>query len=266
MVTAQPLSSLYLTGFTLHTRASYFAQYGKPAPPADPTRRAKAWVGNGTFYFLEYAAGVTMPAVKQETVAVSENLPNLAGSGPFPAYVIAASGAYTLLNNVRTGLYNPLYLSLQTDAQTLMSALGGTDLIDASVGVLDYDPTELRREWEFTDAKGVMINVGAMLFVQNMAGVGSPGHWDQSGTVPIWVSDSTAPDPTQNPWGAPCRALNANESIGGGTLGIPALLVDDGQPAAGSTTPANGDGSFTAQDRQNLGTILQIVEELATKT
>ncbi len=260
MVTAQPISLLYLTGFTLYTRASYFAQFGKPAPPPDPTRRGKAWVGNGTFFFLEGSA------LKQETIAPSDNLPNLDGAGPFPPYVIAPSGAYTLLNNQRTGQYNPLYLSLQADAQALMSRLGGTNLVDASVGVLDYDPTEQRREWEFTDSKGILVNAGALLFIQNMQGVGAPGHWDQTNPVPVWVPDNPTIDQSQPPLGPPCRALAANESIGPGTLGVPALMVDDGQPAPGASTSAPVTGGFTDQDRQNLATVLQIVEQLAQKT
>jgi hypothetical protein len=256
MVTAQPITKLYLTGYTLYTRASYFAQFGKPAPPADPSRPAKAWVGSGTFNFLQ-----GMALVKQ-VVPPSENLPNLDGSGPFPPYVIAPSGAYTVLNNERTGQYNALYLSLQADAQALMSQLGGSGLVDVSVGVLDYDPGEQRREWEFADSKGVLVNAGAMLFIRNMQGIGAPGHWDQSGNVPVWVSDKPAINPAFTPLGPPCRALLPNESIAPGTLGVPALMVDNGQ--ADPSTPAAG-GSFNAQDRQTLNTVLQIVEQIAQK-
>lgn len=260
MITAKPIATLQLTGFDAYTRASYFAKFGKPAPPADPARRPKNWLGSGTFSFLESMA------LKPETVPASENLPNLDGSGPFPAYVIAPSGAFSTSNGVRTTQYNALYLSLQADAQALMTQLGGSGLFDAGASQfspLDYDPSELRREWEFTDAKGVEVNAGALLFIRNMQGVGSPGHWDQSGPVPAWVADHPALDPAQAPWGPPMRALLPNESIGPtGLFGQATLLVDDGQ--ANPSTPATG-GGFTDQDRQNLGMVLTIVEQLATK-
>lgn len=265
MITSQPIQALQLTGYDMYTRASYLTKFGKPAPPADPSRRAKAWIGYGTFWFLESTGPIVF---KQETVPVSENLPNIEGAGPFAAYVIAPSGAWQMQGGVRTSVYNPLYLSLQSDAQALMTQLGGSKLIDNGANQflpLSYDPTEQRREWEFTDQQGIVVNVGALLFIRNMMGAGAPGHWDQSGTTPTWVADSPKPDFTQPVWSAPCRALAANESIQPtGVFGFPSLMVDDGKTDP-TSTPAAG-GSFTDQDRQDLAMILSIVEQLAQKS
>lgn len=263
--TSKNPSELQLSGFTIYDRASYFAQFGKPAPPCDPGRRAKAWIGNGTFWFLE---SMTAPIVfKQETIPASDNLPNIEGAGPFSPYVIAPSGAWSTLNGTRTTQYNPLYLSLQADAQELMAQLGGSGLVDEGSGgsaPLSYDPTEQRREWGFLDNKGVMINAGALLFIRNMQGVGAPGHWDQSGAVPTWVPDNPVPDSTRPPLGPPCRALAQNESLQPtGIFGMATLIVDDGQPDANST-PASG-GSYTQQDRDRDNLVLELLQQLAQK-
>jgi len=187
MSTNKAITTLQLPGFSIYTRASYFAAFGKPAPPADPTKRAKAWIGSGTFSFLQGMALVV------QTVPTSENDVNIEGSGPYPAYVLAPTKASP---NGANGLpYNPLYLSLQSDAQALMQTLGGSNLADEGAnGILTYPADEPRREWEFDMPNGVKINAGAMIFIRNMGGVGSPGHWNTAGASPIWV-----PDPAKTP-------------------------------------------------------------------
>lgn len=274
MTSPQPLSNLQLSGFTMYTRASYFAQFGKPAPPCDPARASKQWIGNGTFWFLE---SINAPIVfKQETIAPADNLPNLEGVGPYPAYSIAPTGTFQPNpGGSPTEIpVNPLFLSLQQDAQALMAQLGGSNLVDdGSIRprVLSYPANEQRRKWDFTTAKGVYVNAGALLFMMNAHGVGAPGHWDQSGESPAWVADNPVPNASLPTLGAPCRALAANESIEPtGIFGFATLLVDDGKPAPGGNTAA--DPSFTPADRaqlasvaENVTTILAMVEQLATK-
>lgn len=269
MVKIESIASLQLTGFEMFTRESYFQKFGKPAPPCDPSRRAKSWIGYGTFWFLENGK------LGQETVPANENLPNIEGAGPFEKYTIAPSGAWSTLNGQRTTRYNPLYLSLQDDAQALMMQLGGSGLFDAGVAnpndPLSYDETENRREWEFTDARGVVVNVGSLLFLRNMQGVGTAGHWTQSGPVPIWVTDHPVPDSSRPPWSAPCRALAANEKIGPPDFsGLPTVLLDDGQ--ADPNAPTSSGGGFTQGDRnqlatvaQDVATMLQLLQTLAQK-
>lgn len=268
--TSKNPSELQLSGFPIYTRASYLALFGMPAPPCDPTRRGKAWIGNGTFWFLE---SVTTPIVfKQETIPPSDDLPNLEGVGPYPAYVVAPTSAFSDIKggNPEIQPENPLFLSLQQDAQALMEELGGSSLIDQGITPpqnVTYPANEQRRKWVFTDKQGVPVNVGTLLFARNMNGVGSPGHWDQSGAVPVWVADN--PTAQMPALGAPCRALAANESLQPtGIFGFATLIVDDGQPAPG-TLGATADPSFTPADRQQLaslaesvGAILAIVEQL----
>lgn len=272
--TSESPTVLQLSGFTMYTRASYFAQFGKPAPPCDPARASKQWIGNGTFWFLE---SLTAPIVfKQETIPPSDHLPNLPGVGPYPAYVLAPTATFQPNpGGSPTEIpLNPLFLSLQADAQALMDQLGATGLTDdgtAAPRLLSYDPTDQRRKWDFTTAKGVYINAGALLFMRNAQGVGAPGHWDQSGPTPTWVADSPAPNPALPTLGPPCRALAANESLQAtGIFGFATLIVDDGQPAPAPPSPG---GSFTVADRQQLNavaesvqTILSLVEQLAQKT
>lgn len=263
--TAKNVSELQLTGFTIYTRASYLAKFGKPLPPCDPARRQKAWVGFGTFWFLE---SVNQPIIfKQETIAPGENLPNLEGFGPYPAYVVAPTAAFTDFKNAVPEIQaeNPLFLSLQSDALALMNELGGSSLVDlgSQVPVITYPSGEQRRKWAFNDKQGIQVNVGTLLFNRNMHGVGAPGHWDQTGAVPSWVTDSLVPDTTKPPIGAPCRALAPNEKIEpSGVFGFATLVVDDGQPAPAPAGTA--DPSFTGADRQQLARLKESVDEILT--
>jgi hypothetical protein len=257
-MSTKPVSTLEVKGFQEYTRATYFAKFGKPAPPADSTKRAKSWVGSGRFFFL------TGMALVPGTVPESENDVNLDGVGPFPAYVIAPTKASS--DGPGGQPYNALYLSLESDARALMAEVGGSNLVDEGANVflpLSYPADEPRREWEFTDKNGIKVNVGAMLFIKNMNGIGSPGAWDTSTPVPTWVP-AIHPVTAGDPWGLPCRALAPNESIGpSGIFGMATLIISDG--ADPNSTPAPAAGGYTQADRDRDNTILGIVEQLAQK-
>jgi hypothetical protein len=247
MVTTKALTALEVPGYKIHTRDSYFKEFGKPAPPADPTKRPKAWIGNGSFFFVR---GMTLI---RDTVPPNENDVNIEGAGPFPKYVVIPTRAS--VDGAGGQPYNALYLSFEKDARELMAALNGTNFRDAGVNPflpLFYPPEELRREWEFDSPQTTGINVGAMLLVRHMPGVGSPGHWDTtSQALPLWVPElHPMPKDMNNPWSAPCRGLAANEKIGpSGIFGLPTLFIEDGK--TDPNQPTSG-GGFTQADRDLL--------------
>jgi len=55
-----------------------------------------------------------------------------------------------------------------------------------------YPANEPRRVWDVV-FKGEALNVGMLLSMKYANGVGAPGHWDTSGSDPVWVSDPPAP-------------------------------------------------------------------------
>jgi len=257
--TTKPIQTLELPGFDIYTRASYMTRFGEPAPPADSKRKAKAWVGSGTFYFLQGMALVQM------TVPVADHDVNIEGAGPFPPNMLAPTHASS--RGQGGNPYNPLYLSLEADVRSLMDELKGKDLVEEGQNRFNpifYPPEELRREWEFTIPNGVKVNAGALLFIRNMQGIGAPGHWDLSHPNPSWVAEHPTPDLTQGPWGPPCRPLDPNESIGPtGIFGAATLITTT--PDAPNSTPAAAADGYTQADRDRDNTILAIVEQLAQK-
>ncbi len=260
MVTTKPLSSLQLPGFDTYTRASYFAKFGKPAPPANPNLRPKDWIGSGTFYFP------VDQALIRSTVPQAEQDVNLDGSGPFAKYQLAGSKTHTL-DGGPDALYNPLYLSLEADARALMAELNGLNFSDDGAPggpfpSLVYDPLDPRREWEFTVNNGIRVNAGSLLYVRNQQGIGSPGHWDVSGPLPTWVPEHPTTGTPTNPWPHPCRALLTNEKIGpSGIFGLPAVFIDDGQP----TEPTTSGGGYTDADRTRDQNTNALAKQLAMR-
>lgn len=248
MITAKPLTELQLPGYTVFTRDSFHAATGKAAPPADSTKRPKGWIGSGTFWFVR---GLQLV---QETVPPTENGVNIEGGGPYPANVLQATRASA--GGKDGPPYNPLYLSLEADARALVDVLKGSNLRDeGATGPLPlyYPADEPRREWEFDLPNGVSgLNVGSLLYVRNLPGVGSGGHWNTATAVPTWVPDlHPMPADLNNPWSPPCRPLKPNEQIGrSGIMAIPMLLVSESDPGTG-TTPAVA-GGFTENDRRIL--------------
>jgi hypothetical protein len=253
--------------FHTYTRDSYNAAFGVDAPAWDPARLSKSWFdstvdtsqpsnlasyqmigqdASGTWSILPY----TMPASE----AASVNIP---GAVVYPPYVIASTDA------TRGGSpINPAYLSLEADAQSLMTALSGTGLFDdGATAVLPnvYQADEARRSWSFL-WNGRTINVGELLVQQNAHGVGAPGHWDVSSGSPVWVADPLPPsglDDTRPPRPVPVRALLPNEQLEPGPMGFGVqVLRTDLQLAT-----AKASGAFTEDDRAMLTQILQIISK-----
>src|SRR5215831_20715038 len=69
-----------------------------------------------------------------------------------------------------------MYLSLQTDAQEIMTEVGGTSLLDEGntpVFPVIYPANEPRRVWDVV-FKGEALNVGMLLSMKYANGVGAP--------------------------------------------------------------------------------------------
>ena len=154
-----------------------------------------------------------------------------------------------------------MYLSLQIEAQEIMTEVGGTSLLDEGntpVFPVIYPANEPRRVWDVV-FKGEALNVGVLLSMKYANGVGAPGHWDTSGSDPVWVSDPPAPTgtgDTRPPRPMPVRNLLPNEKFQTGLMGVGIIRADLQQNQEAQK------GQFTADDRATLQTIYQIVSRL----
>lgn len=252
--------------FSSYTRDSYLAAFGIQAPAWNPAWPAKSWFdstvdtsnpANVALYKVISRDGsgdwgyqqMVLPA--QQAAAV-----NLPGAITYPPYAVAPTQA------TRGGApVNPQYLSLQSDAEALMAALGGTALMDEGVSTvfpIVYPPNEPRRVWDFT-VNGQSCNAGSLLFLQNANGVGAPGHWNLSETSPVWVPDPPAPTgvgDTRPPVNMPVRDLLPNEKLQTGLMGVSVVRTDLQQQVDQQA------GQFTSDDRATLQQIFQIVSKL----
>jgi hypothetical protein len=259
-VPAQPNQEIYsvqdLALFKTYSRDSYRTAFGLEAAAYDPTRLLKGWFdstvdlsdpGNVAVYRVvgQDPSGhgilqqMVMPAQEAATV-------NLSGAIQYPPYVVAPTLA------TRGGsLLNPIYLSLESEAQALMTQLGGSNLQQEDLPSFPatYPADEPRRQWYFL-VQGQPVNVGALLLTRNAQGVGAPGQWDLSTGQPVWVSAPPAPtgeDDTRPPRQMPVRDLLANEQLYTGLMGILGVVRTDLQNAADDAS-----GEFTADDRAML--------------
>lgn len=260
VVPAQPNSEFYniqdLVLFKAYSRDSYRAAFGVEAAAYDPTRVLKSWFdstvdvsgpGNVAVYRVvaQDPTGngilrqMVMPAQEAATV-------NLSGAIPYPPYIVAP----TLATRGGSTL-NAIYLSLESDAQALMTQLGGTGLQQEELVSYpaSYPGDELRRQWYFL-VQGQPVNVGALLLMRNAQGIGAPGHWDVSSPQPVWVPDPPAPtgeDDTRPPRAMPVRDLLPNEQLYTGMMGILGVVRTDLQKTADDSS-----GQFTPDDRAML--------------
>jgi hypothetical protein len=266
---AQPNQAYYgveaLSLFNTFTRNSYQTAFGAGAPPYDPSRLIKNWFdstadlshpSNVSVYKTlgQDASGnwglqqMVMPASE----AASVNLP---GAITYPPYVVASTPA----TRGGSGI-NASYLSLLTDAQTLMATMGGSNISDegaSPVFPVIYPANEPRRVWDFI-FKNAPLNVGLLLANQNAKGIGAPGHWDTSGSDAVWVPDAPAPtglDDTRTPRAMPMRDLLPNEMFKAGLMGVGIARTDLQQ----AVNQANGE--FTPDDRATLQKIYQLVSK-----
>jgi hypothetical protein len=265
----QPNQAYYgveaLTLFRSFTRDIYQAAFGVEAPPYDPSRVIKTWFdstadvsspNNVAVYktLAQISPGVwnlqqmVIPALE----AASVNLP---GAVTFPPYVPAPTKA----TRGGSGI-NGLYLSLLTEAQSLMAEIGGTALADegaTSVFPVVYPADELRRTWDIV-FKGAALNVGLLLAAKYAKGFGAPGHWNTSGSDAVWVPDppaATGEDDARPPRPMPMRDLLPNEMFKTGLMGVGIVRTDLQQ----AINQANGE--FTADDRATLQQIYQLLKK-----
>ena len=194
---------------------------------------------------------VVMPAQEAATV-------NLPGAILYPPYIVAP----TIATRGGSGL-NPIYLSLESDAQALMTALGGDTLQQEDLPSFPatYPSDELRRLWDFM-VQGRAVNAGSLLLARNAQGVGSPGHWDVSSAEPVWVPDPPGPtgaDDTRPPRDMPIRDLLANEKLYTVLMGILGVERTDLEQSADEAS-----GKFTPDDRATLRLIYQAVSKLSS--
>ncbi|HTS76141.1 MAG TPA: hypothetical protein VMG40_08055 [Bryobacteraceae bacterium] len=271
VVPAQPDTISYsiadLDLFVSYTRESYLAAFGVQAPAWDSTRLTKTWfdttvntssASNVAVYEIagQDSSGnwglqqMVIPAAEAATV-------NLTGSVTYPAYVIAPTQAAS-----GGAVINPLYLSIQSDAQALMEQIGGTGLFDEGARVyvpVIYPADESRRMWDFT-LNGNVVNAGALIASMNANGVGYPGQWQTQNGGPVWVPDPPAPtglDDTRPPRPMPVRNLLPNEQLQAGLMGVSVVRTDLQEQQE------EAEGQFTADDRATLQQIFQMVSKLS---
>jgi len=270
VIPAQPNQELYtvqdLALFKAYSRESYRAAFGIEAAAYDPTRVLKSWFdstvdvsdpGNVAVYRV-VAQDPSGNGILQQMVMPSQEAAtvNLSGVVQYSPYVVAPTLA------TRGGsLLNPIYLSLESDAQALMTQLGGSNLQQEDLPSFPatYPADEPRRQWYFL-VQGQPNNVGALLLNRNAQGVGAPGHWDVSSGQPVWVSDPAGPtgeDDTRPPRQMPVRDLLPNEQLYTGLMGILGVVRTDLQNAANEAS-----GEFTADDRAMLRMIYLAVSKL----
>lgn len=269
VIPEQPGTEFYgtqdLALFKTYSRDSYQAAFGVQPPGYDPSRLRKTWFdstvdvsdpGNVAVYRVVAQdpngngalRQMVMPAWEAATV-------NLPGVVSYPAYSVPPTRATR-----GGGVLNAIYFSSEADAQTVMAEMGGTGLfLEQMDGFpVTYPPDEPRRLWSFL-FKGNPVNVGALLLDRNGKGVGSPGHWDLSGSVPLWVPDPPGPtgaDDTRPLRDMPVRDLLPNEHLYAGMMGILGVVRTDLQKTADEAS-----GMFTHDDRAMLRMIYQAVSK-----
>jgi hypothetical protein len=267
VVPAQPDLLAYgvqdLALFVSFTRDTYLSAFGVQAAAWDPARLQKTWFdstadtsdpANVAVYNVVGTDQTGNWTIKQMVIQTGEAATlNLPGAITYPPYLIAPTSA------TRGGSFlSPNYLSLQSDAQSLMNLVGGSGLFDeglSSTFPVMYPASEPRRLWDFL-FNGQIINVGALLQSQNANGVGSPGHWDTSSGQPQWIPDPAPPTGVDDPRPArdmPVRNLLPNEKFQVGLMGVSVIRTDLQQQTAQTA------GEFTPDDRATLQQIYQIL-------
>jgi hypothetical protein len=271
VVSAQPNTEFYniqdLALFKAYSRDTYRAAFGVEAAPYDPSRVGKSWFdstvdvadpSNVAVYRVvaqdQNGNGILRQMVMPAQEAATVNLP---GAIQYPPYVVAP----TLATRGGSTL-NAIYLSLESDAQELMTQLSGTGLQQEQLPSYpaSYPSDEPRRQWYFL-AQGQPVNVGALLFTRNAQGVGAPGHWDVSSPQPVWVPNPPAPtgeDDTRAPRAMPVRDLLPNEQLYTGMMGILGVVRTDLKKTADEAS-----GVFTPDDRAMLRMIYLAIGKLS---
>jgi hypothetical protein len=251
--------------FTTYTRATYFTAFGVQAPAWDPSRVTKTWfdstvdtssAANVALYNIVSVDSTGTWGLAQMLIPATEAASvNLPGSVTYPQYTIAPTATSS-----GGALVDAVNLSLEADAQALMTSLGGNSLVAETgnaVFPILYPPDEPRRIWDF-DVNGNLCNAGTLLAAMNANGVGAPGDWQNTPTGPVWVSEPapTGLDDTRPARPMPVRDLLPNEVFQTGLMGVGIVRTDLAQQQSVQA------GQFTPDDRATLQQIYQMVGKL----
>lgn len=235
------------------------------APTYDPKLPVKSWADPAATGTMSYTVwdGSKIATLTVPPEQAGLNLPGLA---LFPLY----NPPPTLAHRGSGGLVPASFVSTREQAETLMGGLNlpATALFDAGpvlwpgFPVIYPDPSQdPRRVWAFEFKTQPNVLVGPLLVSEYANGVGAPGHWDLSETVPTWVSEvpATAPAVVGDP--VPMAlALNPGETVilTGAPFAMPWVVsAGDAAPPAS----AAGAGLTAEQDvrLKNVETMLQAV-------
>ncbi len=232
----------------VYTRELYAQEFGSQPDTYNPALPPKSWVGSGAFKIFDYDKG----AIVDITVPGSQDGVNIPGVKSYPAYIVAPTKA-----SAGGSIINPIYMSMQSDAQTLMTELNGINLQqeDQPGFPTTYPADELRRDWYFI-LNGQSVNVGALLLMKNVNGVGAPGRWDLTKSTPVWISEQPALPPavTLPPVGVPISLPDGAAIIYLAFPGVGWVVQMPGDQAPG-TSPASGGAasdSLMAQETNRL--------------
>lgn len=170
---------------------------------------------------------------------------NLPGHPDYPHYSPEASGA--TLNG------SPFPVVSMAEAASLANELGqgqniGTIIDPMATFTGNFAPIypvgDPRRAFSISLTNGVVVSVSQLLAAKNANGVGSPGQWDQSGAIPVWVADLSAPSADSQILPIPVSIPVGAKIIPPGIGGLASIEVPDA-PAPSS---GNGGGLTAAQD------------------
>lgn len=276
---ATPIQYLPVDG-TFPNRSAYDAAHpGAKLGPFDPSQNVRAWTLRGktgptTLFFLP-ADPMASELIPQTFDGASLSTPNLTGAPTFEAYEVPTLTPVTwgAPNSMQTG-FPPNFLSKESDAQKVATAIGGT-LVN---GTDYYKPFGITfnnlavadplQPWMITGA-GNPSFAGPMIEDMYKPGIDSPGEFVKAasgawGWVPSPVDDGNdgKPHPTQAPPVVPFDTsefkLSNDPTLTGQPvtiLGAPVMVV----PINAAPVPAS---NGSTGDSANISQILSIVQNI----
>lgn len=287
-VKPQPAGATYgaveLFLFERLTRADYEKKYGEQPPAWDPTQQIKRWFDTSvleasadpahelvTYSMYQDAVnlgGSPETQIKKVTMTkLAASLPNLPGIYSYPKYVSAPTTAMLLGPDQKMTPLSSAALLYKEQAQAIADAIKKDTGVIYNVMLSDQYTAwpwiavwgEEKRRWydlvRDTEARhsgnpGAVIDAWFLLSKMYNDGVGSPGKWQLSDSMPVWLS--TVPYPQS--WdsrpevGIPIRDLFTNEKWHPSPFGLQVDRTDLGTGGAGGT----GGGDSTAAIREVL--------------
>lgn len=221
--------------FKEYTRDSWQKEKGTQAPPWDPSRPIKRWIGDdqtgvnegwaahhdgdvGYSYWdpvKQVFMDADMPEDQWETI-------NLPGVYNFPKYEVDPTPA-VVVGPAGSNKLNPTWLSTEEQARFMMAEL--KKVMGATIGLKEAkisDPVfrtewqgETRRQWVLV-VNGIEHTVGLLLVEKFRNGVGAPGQWRTLGNGGItWVTltPNTGDRDPRPEVAVPVRDLYENEQL-----------------------------------------------------